>query len=269
MLPEHAVGNKGMGRLFFLPGSDGRARRISERFSQTQILHSDRQLNVYLGTLTNKGKRIEVGAVSTGMGCASLDIVVTELILIGVRLFIRVGTAGSLQPDTVRTGHLVLATGGVRNEGSSERYIPKCYPAISDPDMLNAMQRAATQLGLADHTYKGIVHSKDSLYGMEFDYSPMREANHAYIRQLQEMGVLATEMESSHLFILSHIHSSGITPISQTNNNQIKSGTILAIIGDHSPFSSATDDIQRAEQDAIDLATQTAYQFFYPRKINT
>jgi uridine phosphorylase len=47
--PEHTQGNEGAGRLFFLPGSDGRAQRIAERFSDRELVGSDRQLNVHLG----------------------------------------------------------------------------------------------------------------------------------------------------------------------------------------------------------------------------
>ena len=34
---EHVSGNEGHGRLFFLPGSDGRARRLAERFVDSRV----------------------------------------------------------------------------------------------------------------------------------------------------------------------------------------------------------------------------------------
>ena len=44
------------------------------------------------------------------MGCPSVDIIVTELIMLGARRFVRVGTAGSLQPHAIRMFALLLLT---------------------------------------------------------------------------------------------------------------------------------------------------------------
>ena len=134
---EHTRGNRGAGRLFLLPGSDGRARRIAERFSDSEVIPSDRQLNVHLGRLQRDDVTVDVGTVATGMGCPSLDIVVTELIELGARHFIRVGTAGSLQRDVVQVGDLVIATGAVRDEATSDAYAPREYPAIADPEIFD------------------------------------------------------------------------------------------------------------------------------------
>ena len=119
--PEHATGNGPLGRIFLLPGSDGRARRIGERFSDLVSVPSDRQHNAYLGLVEGPAGPVEVGTVATGMGCPSVDIIVTELISLGARLLLRVGTSGSLQPHAVRAGSLVVATAAVRDEGCSGR----------------------------------------------------------------------------------------------------------------------------------------------------
>jgi uridine phosphorylase len=256
---EQVQGNGGAGRLFFLPGSDGRARRIGERFVDLQVCPSDRQLNVYLGRVTRDGRSVDVGAVGTGMGCPSMSIVATELIMLGVRRFIRVGTAGSMRPDIVRVGNLVIATAAVRDEATSDRYVARGYPALADHDLVSALETAAHRCGLADRTFKGLAHTKDALYARELDHGAASAENRAYMTQLREMGVLATEMETSHLFILSHVGTQAIAPLSETPlpAETIKSGSILAIVGDDAAFAHP-DQIAATEDDAITVALEAA-----------
>jgi uridine phosphorylase len=256
MKPEHASGNTGRGRVFFLPGSDGRAQRIAERFSSLQVLPSDRRHNVFLGQLDHGAGQVDVGVVATGMGCPSLDIIVTELIQLGVRTLIRVGTAGSLRPDAVRAGSLVIATAAVRDEAASDAYATREVPAVADRRVVAALEGAAHRLGLADRTFAGLIHTKDSLYGREFGEGPRSEENQSYMRHLAGLGVLASEMEAAHLFILSQVHSREIAAIG-TAADRVASGAVLAIIGDDTPFADkATTD--EAEGHAVDVALEAA-----------
>jgi len=260
---EHTTGNRGAGRLFLLPGSDGRARRIAERFAKREVIPSDRQLNVHLGQLASDDLVVDVGAVATGMGCPSLDIVVTELIRLGARLFLRVGTAGSLQPGVVRVGDLVIATGAVRDEATSDAYAPREFPAVADPDLVRSLERAAERCGLGEHTFRGLVHSKDSLFGREFHVGPRAAANQEYMRQLAEMGALASEMETAHLLVLAGVHRGDALPLSRARAlaGAIRCGAVLAIIGDDRPFAEP-ELVARAEEGAIDVALAGTLELF-------
>ncbi|MBN1945728.1 MAG: hypothetical protein JW797_08620 [Bradymonadales bacterium] len=260
---EAIQGNAGRGRLIFLPGSDGRARRISDHFQNRQIRPSDRQLNVYLGQISDGELTVDVGAISSGMGCPSLNIVVTELIGLGARLFIRIGSSGSVRPDTVRVGSLVIATCGVRNESTSDHYIGKDYPAIADPDMVAALKSAACKLGYGDRTYAGPVLAKDALYALEFGHGPRKADNEAYMDQMRAMRVLASDMETSHLFILSDAYSVAIDPLATGSfaPGVVKSGSIVAVIGDDSPFAPA-ESVEEAERMAIATGIEAALELF-------
>lgn len=260
---EHTAGNNGAGRLFFLPGSDGRARRISQRFDACEVLESERQLNVYLGRTERDGVTVDVGTVATGMGCPSLDIVVTELIMLGARHFIRVGTAGSLQPAAVKVGDLVVATAAVRDQGTSDTYVVREYPAVADSEVVAALERAAEACAMAQHTFKGVVHSKDSLYSRELGHGPRRADNQDYMRQLREIGVLASEMEAAHLLVLSDVHAGPAAPIAVSGpaSAKIRSGALLAIIGDETAFAEP-EQIRRTEELAIDVALAAAVELF-------
>lgn len=252
---SHAKGNGGTGRIFLLPGAEGRARRIGERLEDLEVLDSPRGHNVFLGSVTRNGVTVEVGAVSTGMGCPSLDIIVTELIGLGARRFIRVGTAGSLQPRVVKAGSLVVATGGVRDETISDAYATTGYPAMAHYDMVKSLCGAAKKRGLADEVFVGIVHSKDALYCREFGYGPLGDRSREYMQALKELPVLASEMESAHLFVLSDAYSEGIVPLSKSlgGASVVKSGALLAIIGDERPFA-PKELVKKAEEEVIETS---------------
>jgi uridine phosphorylase len=232
--PEHVAGNGPLGRVFLLPGSDGRARRISERFSKATTVPSDRQHNAYLGQVDGPDGPVAVGTVATGMGCPSVDIIVTELISLGARLLLRVGTSGSLQPSAVRAGSLVVATAAVRDEGCSERYACREFPATADLEWVRALEAAVVRGGLAGRTFRGVVHSKDSLFAREFGVGPRADANRDYVRQLTGLGVLASEMECAQLFILGAVHSREVSPLTGPSSpgDVVRCGALLAVIGD-------------------------------------
>lgn len=254
--PDEIAGNDGLGRYVLLPGSPGRARRIGTRLLDTVVMPNSRAHNVVLGQLERGGKRVDVAAVPTGMGCPSVDIIVNELILLGARRFLRVGTTGTLQ-DGLVGGDLVVATGAVRDEGTSDAYTPKEYPAVADQVMAEVICSTARRLGLGDRTWAGLVHSKDAFFGREFAQGPDAQRNAEYMAQLAKTGVLATEMEAAHLFVLGSVFGgpAGSVTAARTRSVPIRCGALMAVIGDLSGFF-PHDQAKEAEGRMIDLALE-------------
>lgn len=262
ILPEQTRGNNGLGRIFLLPGSDGRAEEIASHLQDVEVAESKRRLNAYLGRLVRNGREADIGVVSTGMGCASLDIVVTELIAAGARTFLRVGTSGSLQPHRIRVGDLVVARAAVRDESVSDRYVTKAFPALADRIVVDACCRAARKLGFGNKTFAGIIHSKDSLFAREFGMGPMQHENEQFMETLRQVGVLASEMEAAHLFVLSAVHGTAVAPIEPSGpvaGRAIRSGAVLAIIGDDRPFA-PKEEVGQAVTDVVNLALETSLE---------
>jgi len=259
--PDEVAGNAGRGRVFFVPGSLARAREIAARFDGCTEHDNPRKLTVFLGTLTRGGVRVDVGAVPTGMGCPSLGIVVTELIELGVRRLVRVGSAGTLQSGKVRVGDLVIATAAVRDESSSDAFAPRDVPAVAHPDWVAAMSVAARRQGLAEHTFLGLVHTKDTLYGREFPSGPLAGMNARYMSVLRQLGVLASEMESSHLFMLAKRFGPAVHPIATASSSldMVKAGTVLAIIGDDETWAPAAE-ARVVEDRAVEVALAGAVE---------
>ncbi len=256
--PEQVAGNGDLGRVFFVPGSSARTEALAEQLLDIEVFPSPRHLDVFIGRYERDGVSIDVGACPTGMGCASLGIIVTELLELGVRRLMRVGSAGSLQPG-VGSGDLVVANGAVRDETASDAYCSKDIPALAHPDWVRCLEAAAVRHGMADRTYTGLVHTKDSLYGREFGLGPRAELNRAYMAELHAMGVLATEMESSHLFILAAAHGGQVHSLArgQRGPDLVKAGSLLAVVGDEGVFDQA-HTTRGVEQQAIMVALDAA-----------
>lgn len=208
---EDTDGNGGLGRYWLIPGCMNRAKELAARLEKVVVRESPRGHHAHLGQMVREGQSpVDVGVISTGMGCPSVDIIVTELIKLGARRFLRVGSAGGLQPHRgVDVGSVVIATGGVRDDGTSRHYAPMEVASLASPLMVEALQRAAIALGpeIAGKTFCGLVHTKDSLMARELHEGCMGEEHRKYMKGLRRIGVLASEMECAHLFILAAAHS--------------------------------------------------------------
>jgi uridine phosphorylase len=257
---EDMQGNGSVGRYIFLTGSDGRAREISELFIHRQEKTHPRQHNLYLGQLViEQGKKIDVASISTGMGGASADIIINELVMLGAKRLLRVGTSGSLHPKQIRVGDIIVATGAVRDDKSSWDYIYPEYPAMASFEYIQAARIAGTEYN-DSKVHFGVVHSKSSLFAREFQFSLLPD-NQAYMDALRCAGVLATEMECAQFFTLAPILSARMNYLF-SNQTPIYTGAILAIIGDETGFASDKQRIIDANQRAIQFALLTTKQLF-------
>lgn len=194
----------------FLPGDVHRAKFIADLFDDAELVAHKRQYITYTGTY--KGTRVSV--TSTGIGCPALAIAVEELINVGAKNFIRIGTCGALQKQ-VRVGSVVIATGAVRGDGTSREYFPLEYPAVADFDTLEALLEAAKERNVEPHV--GIIRAHDAFYAESvFAGGDYLLKDKPWI----ESGVLSTENESSTLFTLCTVR-------------KCRSGTILIPVGHH------------------------------------
>lgn len=249
-------GNNGIGRYILLPGSDGRAQEIADHFDRVTVKQHQRGHHLYLGSIKCDGKTIDVAAISSGMGCPSTEIIVHELFHMGAKRFLRVGTAGTLQPSLLKTGSLVNVQASVRDESTTRHYAPIELPAIASLEYVTSILVAAEKLNIADELQTGVVHCKSSLYAREMAAGPRAPENQAYLNLLSQSGVLATEMETAAIFIQTQLYNYQLSQQGEGSQYRVLSGAILAIIGttDHmedSPAASA------AIHDSIELGLET------------
>jgi uridine phosphorylase len=172
---------------------------IAERLDGAREVASNREFLSWSGEL--EGERVTV--TSTGIGCPSAAIAVEELRRCGADTFVRVGTAGGMQQH-VLVGDLVIAEAAVREEGTSQQYVPLAFPAVAAPDVIAALRDGARALGARYHV--GVVHSKDSFYGQrEPERMPVAEELGARWRAWIRAGVLSSEMEAAAIFVVARV----------------------------------------------------------------
>lgn len=273
-------GNGGHGRYVLLPGSEGRAEKIASTWKDVIVKKHPRNHNLYLGRMESGAGDIDMAVISTGMGAPSADIIINELINLGARNLIKIGTSGSMQPDLVPAGSVVVPTGSVKDETTSARYLPVEMPAVPSLEFLTAAYTAWTEtrgeVDAADDyadsaaveavndyadiarndvkqdsvlpcdVFFGVVHSKDSLYAREMLVGPKRRENEEYMRVLKDSGVLASEMETSILFTLGQLYS---RQFAREGDRPVLTGAVLAVIGGSTPFGD-----KATEAAAIDAA---------------
>ncbi len=245
-------GNGAYGRYVLIPGSEGRAEKIASWWKDVVVKKHPRNHNLYLGKMETETGDIDMAVISTGIGPASADIIINELIGLGARNLIRVGTSGSMQPDYIPAGSVVVPTGSVKDESTSSRYLPAEIPAIPSLEFVLAACSAYKEMlaepsgTLSHQVFFGIAHSKDSLYAREMGAGPKRRENEEYMRLLKEGGVLASEMETSILFTLGQIYSQQCR---RAGNTPVLTGAVLAVIGGSTPFGD-----KETEASAIDAA---------------
>lgn len=185
-----------VGEYVILPGDPKRCAKIAAYFDDAKLVADRREYTTYTGYLNG----VKVSVTSTGIGGPSAAIALEELVKVGAKKFIRVGTCGGMDID-VKSGDLVIATGAIRMEGTSKEYAPIEFPAVADYDIVTSLINAAKKLNQNYHV--GVVECKDSFYGqhspeiMPVNYELQNKWN-AWLR----LGSKASEMESAALFIV-------------------------------------------------------------------
>jgi len=122
-----------------------------------------------------------------GIGAPAAVVVLEELIALGAREFISIGTAGCLQPRCA-FGQAVVCTGAIRDEGVSHHYAPAGKFAWPSPALTARLTDALTAGGSAPEA--GLAWTIDA---------PYRETI-AEARSYQAEGVICVEMEAAALF---------------------------------------------------------------------
>lgn len=184
--PIHLIPNSPVAERALLPGDPGRALRLAQHLLQVpmQVLNTNRGLWGYTGVATD-GRSLTIQ--STGMGGPSAAIVAEELIGLGARRLIRVGTCGALNSE-LSLGELVMADAALCEDGTS-RALGAGERAEPDPELLAALAAGGTRTGL--------VVSTDLFY----DPDPGRMEHWA------GAGAIAIEMEAAALFTVAARHS--------------------------------------------------------------
>ncbi|MDQ3890304.1 MAG: DeoD-type purine-nucleoside phosphorylase [Actinomycetota bacterium] len=187
-MPIHLRAEEGdYAEACLLPGDPLRAKYIAENFLEgARQANAERGMLGYTGTFA--GRPVSVQA--TGMGCPSAAIVIEELVRLGVRRLLRVGTCGGLQPD-LELGDMIVALSAVPADQTAVHLVGgEPHAPTADWELLHAAVHAAKKAAAPIRV--GPVVSSDTFY----DPDPGRA------ERWSRRGILAVEMEAAVLFTL-------------------------------------------------------------------
>ena len=191
--------------LALLSGDPGRAERIAnDNLSTVKVLSENRGLHSYLGTLPSGTQLL---SATSGMGAPSLSIIVNELVQVGIKTIIRVGTCGSIQPQ-VKAGSVVISSGALCRQGAANDIAPPEYPAVADPFITVKLAEIAQEEGVDRHV--GITASVDTFYegqGRTGSANPhLIRAQQGILEEYQHLNILNFEMEAGTLFKMANVY---------------------------------------------------------------
>jgi DeoD family purine-nucleoside phosphorylase len=187
-VPIHVRAEQGdYAEACLLPGDPLRAKYIAETYLDNAVQrNAERGLLGYTGEYEGR----PVSVQSTGMGCPTAAIVMEELVQLGVKRFLRVGTSGGLQED-LELGDLIVALTAVPADATARNYVagePHCPTA--DWELVHGAVHAAK--ALEQPMRVGPIVSTDIFY----DPDEGRQS------RWSSRGVLAVEMEAAVIFTI-------------------------------------------------------------------
>ncbi|MEM0272502.1 MAG: nucleoside phosphorylase [Thermoprotei archaeon] len=199
--PHLMVGKGDIAEHVLIPGDPKRVELMATHLSNPVRVSENRQFV----TVSGRYKDLPVSIVSSGIGVPAMLITVEELLRVGAKVLIRVGTTGGLQPN-VEVGDLVVASASVRTDGGTQMYAPLGYPAVASREIVEALSSYCAKAGFRYH--EGIVWTSEAYYAESIDIA----------KRWHDLNVVSVEMETSALFVLSNIKG-------------VKSGAILVCDG--------------------------------------
>jgi DeoD family purine-nucleoside phosphorylase len=197
-------------------------------------VNGERGLLGYTGTWEGK----PVSVQGTGMGCPGATIVFEELIQLGAKKLLRVGTCGGLQPHHA-LGDLIVALSAVPADATAMHLVadePHCPTASWE--LIHGAVHVAKEIEQPLHV--GPIVSSDLFYNPD----------DGQYERWSKRGVLAVEMEAAALFTVGALRG-------------IHTGCLLTVsdIVVEGEFTRISDDELRAAVDRmtlVALATATA-----------
>jgi DeoD family purine-nucleoside phosphorylase len=182
LTPVHLRPTARLAERVLLPGDPGRALALAQTLlDDPRMFNHHRGLWGYTGAAAD-GEPLTIQA--TGMGGPSAAIVLTELIALGARRAIRVGTCGALCGE-LALGDLVVAQTALCGDGTS-RSLGSGERAEADSALTEAL------LASAPTARVGAVVSVDLFYG--------GDERHVGVAAPERDGAIAVEMEAAALF---------------------------------------------------------------------
>ena len=217
------------------PGDPRRARYIAETFFDpgARLVNEERGMLGFTGTFDGR----PISVQTTGMGSPSAGIVFEELLMLGVRRLVRVGTCGALQ------SHMNMADTVVALSASADDQTPLRYAAMegfaptATWTLVETAARLATEAG-------GTVHVGPIVTSGIF-YDP----DATTFERWRRLGHLGVEMEAAMLYTIAAVKKAEAVAVMTVSDNLVAEG---------GPERISEEELKRGVDQMMQLACRVA-----------
>ena len=174
------------------PGDPRRARYIAETFFDPgfRCVNEERGMLGFTGTFDGS----PISVQTTGMGCPSAGIVFEELVMLGAKRLIRVGTCGGLK-NGIKMGDTVLALSATADDETPLRYAQMTsYAPTATFELAEVAARLTREQGATVHV--GPVVSS----GVFYNPDPTMFA------RWKRVGHIGVEMEAAMMYTVAAVY---------------------------------------------------------------
>ena len=191
-----------IGEIVLLPGDPGRVELFQELCEEFRIISRNREYTIGTGYY----KDMKISVCSTGIGAASTEIAVAQLIGLGAKALIRIGGTGVLKKE-IPCGSMIINTGAMRLGGTSTFYAPLEYPAVASVEVIDSLIEACEESHIQDYT--GLCASIASFYhgqGRALPYE--KEYDEAsQLEKYQKLNLVNLEMEAETTYTMASLQN--------------------------------------------------------------
>lgn len=188
-----------IGKYVIMPGTPDRLTALVKNIKNPIKNFSFMEHTMYTGEYDG----VRVTAMNGGMFSANTAITTEIVCSIQAENIIRLGSCGALRED-IKVGDLILATASMRGDGVTPYYVESSFVTKPDPQLTEALEKAAKKLGSTLHM--GKVWSTDAL---------LRETKEL-VEEKAAAGAIAVDMVSSALLTIAQL-------------NKVKAASLLAV----------------------------------------
>lgn len=233
-----------IGDYVLLPGDPARSDIVAKYLDDAKLMANNREHRTFTGTY----KGVKISVTSTGMGCPSATIAAEELINIGAKTLIRIGSSAALDPR-IKIGDLMISTAAMKNEGTSRFYVPAVFPAVPDFEFTHHLIQTANEMvaGTDKAVYTGISATDDAFYGETPEF----------LDKLRKLKIMNIEMEASALYTVGHLRNTRVACICGTSGNLTNEEVI---------YTTKNEKLAEAWEREIRIVLEAIYRFEQKKK---
>jgi len=206
-MPAHIKAERGqIAERVIIAGDPARVEQLSKYLKNNQLVNTNRGFITYTGTYNG----FDITVACHGIGGPSSAIVFEELVSLGAKTIVRLGTAGGLRRE-IKKGDLIVPTYAGYITGpliQYSRWVPPC--TVPDLELTITILNEAKNKNISP--YVGPVFSSDAFY---VESKKLAE-------ELSSLGYLGIEMECATIFGLGMLRGVRTASLLIVSNNLIE-----------------------------------------------